>query len=134
MAKDFEVHDIGMQQRLNYYQEKVVWGHWEEGQPTFHDGSAGEHEINHPVTAKDCTFWWEQINVLTDQLHLPLTEAEKRCIMGDRYVEGYVMTRSVADTLHMAEERVKELEAELEQITLDYDDLEEQLCDERIQG
>ena len=44
------------------------------------------------------------------------------------------MTRSVADTLHMAEERVKELEAELEQITLDYDDLEEQLCDERIQG
>jgi hypothetical protein len=39
-------------QERDYYRQHVVWGHYEEEKPSFHQGIEGEHEINEPINAK----------------------------------------------------------------------------------
>jgi cephalosporin hydroxylase len=40
-----------LQESLDWYRERVVWGHYEDIVPHYVQGKPGEHEINEPVTA-----------------------------------------------------------------------------------
>lgn len=40
-----------LQEQLDWYRDRVVWGFYEDVTPHFVQGKDGEHEINEPVTA-----------------------------------------------------------------------------------
>lgn len=42
-----------MTEERDYYRSLVVWRHDMNELPSYHQGAAGEHEINEPVTAKE---------------------------------------------------------------------------------
>lgn len=39
----------------DWYRDRVVWGFYEDHEPKYYQGKAGEHEICDPVTAEEVT-------------------------------------------------------------------------------
>lgn len=57
-------NEVRIQELLmeNYsLREKIVYGFYEEGRPSFHQGIAGEHELTEPVTANQVTNWFNEL-------------------------------------------------------------------------
>lgn len=46
----------------DWYRDHIVWGFYEEGEPKYYQGKAGEHEICDPVTAKEVTCLLSKLN------------------------------------------------------------------------
>jgi hypothetical protein len=41
-----------LNEQVDWYRDRVVWGFYQEAIPQYYQGKQGEHEINEPVTAK----------------------------------------------------------------------------------
>jgi orotidine-5'-phosphate decarboxylase len=41
-----------LNEQVDWYRDRVVWGFHEEGKPQYYQGKEGEHEINDPITAQ----------------------------------------------------------------------------------
>lgn len=59
-----------LNEQVDWYRDRVVWGFYEEGTPQYYQGKDGEHEINDPVTAK-------QVNNLIKSLEIYERERER---------------------------------------------------------
>jgi hypothetical protein len=59
-----------LNEQVDWYRDRVVWGFYEEGTPQYYQGKTGEHEINDPVTAK-------QVNNLVKALEIYERERER---------------------------------------------------------
>jgi len=59
-----------LDEQVDWYRDRVVWGFHEEGTPQYYQGKTGEHEINEPVTAKT-------VNNLVKALELYERERER---------------------------------------------------------
>jgi hypothetical protein len=75
-----------LEEQLEWYRERVVWGFYEEEKPQYYQGPAGEHEICEPVTAK-------QVENLTKALEIYERERQrfrhaKPEITGAYYLSG----------------------------------------------
>jgi hypothetical protein len=52
-----------LEEQLEWYRERVVWGHYEDVAPHYFQGKEGEHEINEPVTAKQVSNLYKALEV-----------------------------------------------------------------------
>lgn len=52
-----------LEERLEWYRERVVWGHYEDVVPHYIQGKDGEHEINDPVTAEQVRNLYKALGV-----------------------------------------------------------------------
>jgi hypothetical protein len=65
------LHEVkSLQEQLDWYRDRVVWGFYEDATPHFVQGKDGEHEINEPVTAT-------QVRNLYKALHIYERERER---------------------------------------------------------
>jgi len=46
----------------DWYRDHIVWGFYEDAEPKYYQGKAGEHEICDPVTAKEVTCLLSKLN------------------------------------------------------------------------
>lgn len=52
-----------LNEQVDWYRDRVVWGHYEQEEPMFFQGKAGEHEINETVTAKQVINMYKAIDI-----------------------------------------------------------------------
>jgi hypothetical protein len=52
-----------LEEQLNWYRDRVVWGFYEDAVPHYIQGRAGEHEINEPVTADQVRNMYKALEV-----------------------------------------------------------------------
>jgi len=52
-----------LEESLDWYRDRVVWGFYEDYVPHYIQGRAGEHEINEPVTAEQVRNMYKALDV-----------------------------------------------------------------------
>jgi hypothetical protein len=52
-----------LKESLNWYRDRVVWGHYEDTVPHYVQGRNGEHELNEPVTAEQVRTMYKALDV-----------------------------------------------------------------------
>lgn len=58
-----------LEESLDWYRDRVVWGFYEEGEPKYYQGKDGENEICEPITAKDVEAMIKALDVYSRERH-----------------------------------------------------------------
>lgn len=78
LEQKLKIAEENHQEELDRWRGMVVWGFYEEKEPIFTQGKAGEHELADPVTEGQIRFMVKRMDLL-ERMGTVITELRDRC-------------------------------------------------------